>query len=194
MLVVVSDTHGRADHRLTDRTLAAVREADVVVHAGDFTTPAVLDSFHEVAARLVAVHGNADDAAVSDRLPDATTLTYAGVRVAVTHTRRGGATALSLFGRERGADLVVFGHTHRPTVRSPDAGPTLLNPGSYADPRGNRAAHAELRPVDAEDGNGDAGAGERGDSETPATGGLRGVLRSPSGDELETFRVSAGVE
>jgi len=68
-------------------------------------------------------------------------LEYAGVRLAVTHTRRGGATALSLFGRERDADAVVFGHSHRPTFDDSGAIP-LVNPGSHAEPRGGSAGYA----------------------------------------------------
>jgi putative phosphoesterase len=184
MLVVCSDTHGTDDARLTGRTHEAVTAADVVIHAGDFTTSAVLDDFRDRAARLVAVHGNADTAAVRERLPPAATTTYAGVPVAVTHTERGGATALSLFGRQRGAALVVSGHTHRPTVDTPTTGPTLLNPGSHADPRGNRPGHAELWPAGSDDA-------------PPAVAdavasGLVGVLRSPDGDVIDRIRVPVG--
>lgn len=183
MLVVCSDTHGTDDARLTGRTREALTAADLVIHAGDFTTTAVLDAFRDRADRLVAVHGNADSVAVQERLPPAATATYAGVRIAVTHTERGGATALSLFGRQRGADLVVSGHTHRPTVDTPEAGPTLLNPGSHADPRGHRAAHAELWPA-----GGDAAPDAVPDAET----GLVGVLRSPEGDVIGRIRVPTG--
>jgi hypothetical protein len=169
MLVILSDTHGTDDARLRGRTRDAVRDADAVVHAGDFTTATVLDAFEDAAATLYAVHGNADDPAVRERLPDARTLTFGGVTVAVTHTRRGGSTALSLLGRERGADVVVFGHSHRPTVVSGAAGPLLLNPGSHAEPRGNRAAHAELRR---------------------SASGLEGRLVTPAGDLLESFAVT----
>jgi len=36
MLVVVSDTHSREESKLQGRTAEAVREAELVVHAGDF--------------------------------------------------------------------------------------------------------------------------------------------------------------
>jgi putative phosphoesterase len=183
MLVVCSDTHGTDDPRLTGRTREAVRDADLVIHAGDFTSPSVLDAFHEAAARLVAVHGNADDAAVRERLPSAASTTYAGVPVAVTHTERGGQTARSLFGRQRGAALVVTGHTHRPSVVVPETGPTLLNPGSHADPRGNRPAHAELWTPGTDDRPADVDPFD--DAET----GLVGVLRTPEGTVIERFRV-----
>ena len=167
MIAVLSDTHSQDGHALAGRALEAVREADPVVHAGDFTTERALDAFHGASERLLAVHGNADDTAVQDRLPTARTLDAAGLTVAVTHRQRGGATGLELFGRERGADLVVSGHTHRPTVTETRE-TTLLNPGSHADPRGNPAAHAELYPV---------------------ADGVRGELRNRAGDVLGEFRV-----
>jgi putative phosphoesterase len=167
MIAVLSDTHSKDGHALAGRALDAVREADTVVHAGDFTTERALDAFHEVSERLLAVHGNADDPAVQDRLPTARTLDAAGLTVAVTHRQRGGATGLELFGRERGADLVVSGHTHQPAVSETPAA-TLLNPGSHADPRGNPTAHAELYPMD---------------------GGARGEVRDREGSVLREFRV-----
>jgi putative phosphoesterase len=169
MLVVVSDTHARTDHRLAGRTLEAVREADRVIHAGDFNREPVLDAFHEVSTELLGVYGNTDDSAVRDRLPPARTVEYGGLRFAVTHTRDGGPTALSLFGRERDADVVVFGHSHRPTLDT--SGPvTLLNPGSHAQPRGNRPGHAELEAV---------------------TGGVRCRLVTPDGEVFERTTLAA---
>jgi putative phosphoesterase len=163
MLAVVSDTHARTGHRLAGRTLEAVRAADRVVHAGDFNREPVLDAFQEVSAELLGVYGNTDDAAIRERLPAARDFAYGGVRFALTHTRDGGPTALSLFGRQRDADVVVFGHSHRPTLDA--SGPvTLLNPGSHAQPRGNRAGHAELEPVG---------------------GGLRCRLVTPDGEVFE---------
>jgi hypothetical protein len=163
MLVVLSDTHARTDHRLSGRTLDAVRAAELVVHAGDFNREPVLDAFHELSAELLGVHGNTDDAAIRERLPAARNFEYGEVRFALTHTRDGGPTALSLFGRQRDADVVVFGHSHRPTLDT--SGPVvLLNPGSHAQPRGHRAGHAELGAVD---------------------GGLRCRLVTPDGEVFE---------
>jgi putative phosphoesterase len=167
VLAVLSDTHGTDGHRLSGRTLEAVHEADLVVHAGDFTTTAALSAHRDAAGDLRAVHGNADDPAVRERLPPVRTVEALGLRLAVTHRRDGGATGLAMVGRSRDADVVVSGHTHRPTVT--DTGEVvLLNPGSHAQPRGNRTAHAELRRTD---------------------DGVAGELRQPDGSVLESFRV-----
>ena len=143
MIVIVSDTHRRQGHGLEGRTLEAVREAAVVVHAGDFTTETVLDAFGEASDRLEAVSGNNDDAATRERLPTRLTVEAEGVRMVVVHGHEHSETALSLLGREVDADVVVFGHSHRPGVTEAD-GVTLLNPGSHAQPRGFRPAHAEI--------------------------------------------------
>lgn len=143
MIAVVSDTHASADYELAGAVGRAVRGADVVVHAGDFTSEAALETFQREADRLVAVHGNADDAPVADRLPVARVFEEGGVRVAVVHTQRGGETGLRYFAAEREADVVVSGHTHRPLVeRTGDV--LLLNPGSHERPRGGHPTFAEL--------------------------------------------------
>lgn len=165
MLAVVSDTHSSEGHALSGRTLEAVRGADRVIHAGDFTSVSALEAFQKEAARLDAVHGNVDEMRVRDRLPGVRTLEWAGLRIAVTHRRNGGPTGLAMFGRERGADLVISGHTHSPGVtRTGEV--VLLNPGSHAQPRGDRPGHAELEETE---------------------GAVRGRLRQPDGTVLEEF-------
>jgi putative phosphoesterase len=164
MLTVVSDTHGTDAHHLRGRTLEAVRAADHVVHAGDFTTEAVLDAIASEAAALTAVTGNNETMAVRERLPATATLEWDGVRCVVAHGHRHSETGLTMLAREAEADVVVVGHSHRPELASLD-GHLLVNPGSYADPRRYRPAHAELDLAD---------------------GTLRARLRSPDGETYET--------
>ncbi len=167
MLTVVSDTHSREGRRLAGRTREAVREADAVIHAGDFTTEPVLDAFQAEADRLYGVVGNNDPPGVHDRLPAERVVEHEGVRLVVVHGHEHTDTALSLLGQQEAADLVVFGHSHRPGVYQGD-GVTLLNPGSHAQPRRYRPAHAELEPG--------------GDT-------VRGRLVDPDGTVFEEFTV-----
>lgn len=169
MLVVVSDTHAREESKLRGRTLEAVRDAETVVHVGDFFRSPVLDAFESAAGTLRAVYGNNDDATIRDRLPEVRTVDYGGVRFAVTHRHRSGDTGLVMLGRGRDADAVICGHSHRPRYDD-SGGLPILNPGSHAQPRGNRPAHAEL--------------------ERAADGGvLDGRLVTPDGDVFEEFRI-----
>ncbi|WP_128904134.1 metallophosphoesterase [Halorubrum amylolyticum] len=171
MLVVVSDTHAREESKLQGRTLDAVREAEIVVHAGDFYREPVLDAFESTARTLRGVYGNNDDAAIRDRLPEVRTVEYAGVRFAVTHRHRNGDTGLAMLARERDANAVICGHSHRPRFDD-GGGLPILNPGSHAQPRGNRPAHAEFEPT----------AGDE--------NALSGRLVTPDGAVFEEFRIA----
>jgi putative phosphoesterase len=187
MLVALSDTHGRDAPRLDGRAEEAVEAADLVVHAGDYTTEAVLDAF-EARCDLRGVYGNNDPPAVRERLPAERIVEWAGLRVAVVHGHEHTEAALAMFGRQSNADLVVAGHSHDPAfeVGGPTGtfeGPTdgesaggfgavvpTLNPGSHADPRWNRPAHAELEWDEEADR-------------------ARGRLVEPSGEVFERFTV-----
>lgn len=167
MIAVLADTHSQEGTRLRGRTAQAVREADVVLHAGDFVRERVLDAFEDAANHVYGVYGNVDDEAVRARLPRAQTITLDGYSIALVHTVEGGTTALEMFGREQGADLVVFGHSHRPGYHwTGEIG--LLNPGSHAEPRGNRPGHGEIEI----------------EEDT-----LTGVLRHPDGEIFERFEI-----
>lgn len=141
MLAVLSDTHGRDDARLAGRTAEAVETASHLIHAGDFMTADVLDDF-ESYGRVDGVIGNNDTPDVRERLPRDRVVEWEGLRIAVVHGHEHTDTALSMFGRQSNADLVVVGHSHKPTFR--DGIVPVLNPGSHADPRWNRPAHAEV--------------------------------------------------
>jgi len=177
VITVVSDTHGTDGHRLAGRTLTAVREAALVIHAGDFLTGAVLEAFErevgtdrDGGGRLVAVAGNNDDAAVRERVTSTRVVDHAGVRFVVTHGHEHDATALSYLGRQEAADVAVVGHSHRPEWDSTGE-VAVLNPGSHADPRWHRPAHAELEPT---------------------VEGLDGRLVTPDGEVLEAFDLAVG--
>ena len=167
MLTVVSDTHGTDDHRLSGRTLEAVREASFVVHAGDFFTEAVLDAFLAENGSFAGVTGNNDHSGVRERLPSQRVVEAAGIRLVVVHGHEHTATALDLLGRQEAADVVVVGHSHRPEFRDEGTVP-VLNPGSHAQPRRYRPAHAEL---------------ERG------ADAITGRLVEPDGTVFEEFRI-----
>ena len=167
MICVLSDTHGTDGHRLDDRLLDTVREAELVIHAGDFTTERALEAFEAESQEFRAVHGNNATPAVRERLPADRVVEHEGVTIALTHGDGRDETGLALFGRQADADLVISGHSHRPEVT--DTGEiVLLNPGSHADPRWYRPGYAEL---DVEEGR------------------IEGRLLEPDGEVVEEFTV-----
>jgi len=136
-LLFVSDTHvpNRA-RTLPSQVWAAVENADVVFHAGDWVTASLLDEFEDRSRRLIAVYGNNDGPELRRRLPETTSVTLGGVRFTMVH-ETGPAQ-----GREErsealypDADVLVFGHSHIPWDATGPNGLRLLNPGSPTDRR-----------------------------------------------------------
>ena len=136
-LLLISDTHVPARARdLPAPVWAAVEEADVVVHAGDWVSVELLDALDARAARLVGVWGNNDGPPLRARLPEVARVTLDGLRLAVVHETGQAA------GRERrcaaaypDVDVLVFGHSHIPWDTTAKTGLRLLNPGSPTDRR-----------------------------------------------------------
>jgi putative phosphoesterase len=136
-LVLISDTHlpVRAK-RLPAAVWDAVERADVVIHAGDWVSVALLDELESRAARLVGCWGNNDGPELRARLPEVARVTLDGLSVAVVHETG------SAKGREErcekeypGVDVLVFGHSHIPWDTTTPGGLRLLNPGSPTDRR-----------------------------------------------------------
>jgi uncharacterized protein len=136
-LLLIADTHvPRRARDLPARVWDEVAKADVVVHAGDWVAPALLDELERRAARLVACWGNNDGPALRARLPERADATLDGVHLTVVHET--GATG----GRETrmsrlypDSDVLVFGHSHIPWDTTTETGLRLLNPGSPTDRR-----------------------------------------------------------
>lgn len=136
-LVIMADTHvPRRARDLPAQLWAAVDDADVVVHAGDWIDVRLLDDLEQRARRLVAVHGNNDHGALRERLPEVARAEIEGIRFGVVHE-----TGQAKGREERCAaaypdlDVLVFGHSHIPWDTTSDTGLRLLNPGSPTDRR-----------------------------------------------------------
>jgi putative phosphoesterase len=136
-LLLLADTHlpARA-HDLPDEVWAAVDAVDLVVHAGDWVSVALLDQLEARAAAVLGCHGNNDGAELRRRLPEVARVELFGLRVAVVH-ETGPRT-----GRESRADarfpaddLIIFGHSHIPWDSVTPLGKRMLNPGSPTDRR-----------------------------------------------------------
>ena len=136
-LLLLADTHiPRRARDLPDRVWAAVDEADVVVHAGDWVSVAILDALERRARRLVGCYGNNDGPELRARLPEIARAEVAGVRLAVVHeTGPAQGRELRCQAAFPDVDLLVFGHSHIPWDTTTPSGLRLLNPGSPTDRR-----------------------------------------------------------
>jgi putative phosphoesterase len=135
-IAVISDTHlPRGARRLPDACLECLRAADLILHAGDFTAPSVLDELEALGPPVVAVHGNIDPEELRRRLPQQRLVEAGGSRIAVVHDAGPSAGRLERMRlRFPDADAVVFGHSHIPLHEERD-GFQLFNPGSPTDRR-----------------------------------------------------------
>jgi uncharacterized protein len=111
-----------------------LERADLILHAGDVVTVAVLREL-EAFAPIDAVFGNMDEPALQAELPERRVVEAEGVRIGLVHIP--GPRA----GREErlvswfpACDAVVYGHTHVPQVER-HRGVWILNPGSPTERR-----------------------------------------------------------
>lgn len=126
---LISDTHGR----LRNEVFELFAGVEHILHAGD-VGPADLLTELEALAPVTAVWGNTDGHDLRDTLPEVATLELDGWRVVLAHGHRlGSPTPAALRGAHGDADVIVYGHTHRPLI---DEGhPLVINPGSAGAPR-----------------------------------------------------------
>jgi putative phosphoesterase len=136
-LLLIADTH--VPKRARDLPAAVwdeVARADVVLHAGDWVEPSLLDQLEARAKRLVACWGNNDGDELRRRLPERVDVTLGGLRFAVVHeTGASGGRDARMARLYPDTDVLVFGHSHIPWDTTADSGLRLLNPGSPTDRR-----------------------------------------------------------
>jgi uncharacterized protein len=136
-LLLIADTHVPKRARdLPERLWDEVEGADVVIHAGDWFEPALLDALDARAARLIACWGNNDGEELRSRLPERADVTLGGVRVTVVHETGGSSGRDARMAKlYPDTDVLVFGHSHIPWDTTAASGLRLLNPGSPTDRR-----------------------------------------------------------
>lgn len=124
-LGIVSDTHGL----LRNEVLEIFSGVDHILHAGDVGPLSLLDELAAVAP-VTAVYGNTDGAEVRARLPRVQQLRLDGFDIVVTHgDQLGSPTPDALHEAFPAAEILIFGHTHRPLLTIVDVVVTVMNPG-----------------------------------------------------------------
>ena len=133
LAVVIADTHiPRRAKTLPEALTPYLGRADLVLHAGDLMSPALLEELAAYAP-VMAVRGNLDPPDAD--LPETREFDFGGARVSMVHdsgARRGRRARMRR--RFPDARVVVFGHSHIALLEDED-GLMLLNPGSPTDRR-----------------------------------------------------------
>jgi putative phosphoesterase len=138
LIAVISDTHlPRGGRRLPEACVERIAAADLLLHAGDFSTLEVLRELEAIGPPVVGVHGNVDTADVRRLLPEERVVEADGARIAMVHDAGPRPGRLDRMRRRFGdrAGLVVFGHSHMPLHEQGPDGFQILNPGSPTERR-----------------------------------------------------------
>lgn len=123
MLVgLISDTHSL----IRAEALAALHGVELILHAGDVGSFAVLRELRGIAPTH-AVAGNTDDPALG--LPAAVNLTLGGLTLHVSHGHEVGRPTPEILAGRYPADVIVYGHTHKPLIET-RGGTLVVNPGA----------------------------------------------------------------
>ena len=136
-IAVISDTHmPRGNRALPARAVAELREADAILHGGDFMRAEVLELLQRLGPPVHGIHGNVDDEALRRMLPAARVVELGGARIGMVHDAgpKQGRLARMRF-RFKDADAVVFGHSHLPLHECDEDGFQIFNPGSPTERR-----------------------------------------------------------
>ena len=149
LIAVTSDTHyGDKTMNMPLLLFEHLKEKkpDLILHAGDITSPELLERLEEFAP-TIAVRGNADHL----RLPEEKVLDVEDVRIGLLHGHQFfslNAQFLTLKALDMGADVLVFGHAHRfyhDSYSMHGQRVVLLNPGSPTFPRMESPGFALLK-------------------------------------------------
>ena len=136
LIGLISDTHipDRAKV-LPQKVLDAFDDVDLILHAGDLTSPRVIEELESLAP-VMAVQGNMDRVNGID-LPKAKVIEAEGLKIGIVHGEvypRADSDQLLYLAKELNVDILVSGHSHQPKIEQKE-GILLLNPGSPIVPR-----------------------------------------------------------
>ena len=124
LIGIISDTHGL----VRPQALEALKDVDMILHAGDIGSQDVLGTLNEIAP-VVAMRGNNDKADWARSLPDWEVVEVGNVSIYMLHNVK----EIDISPSGAGFQVVVSGHSHRPAVAE-QRGVLYVNPGS-AGPR-----------------------------------------------------------
>ena len=127
---LISDTHGQ----LRAGVHEALAGVEMILHAGDVGGHEIIEELRLIAP-VKAVHGNTDPDD-DPSLPPAVTLQIGGMMIHMSHGNELGTPTPQKLFAVYAADVIVFGHTHRPIVMR-SASRLAVNPGAAGPARFN---------------------------------------------------------
>jgi len=125
-LGLISDTH----NLLRPEVLHHFRGVDRILHAGDIGDLDILTAL-EAIAPVTAVWGNTDGFEMRARVPEVVETRIEGFDFLLVHGHQlGSPTPEELNRTYPAAEVIIFGHTHKPLLTIVDQVVTVMNPGA----------------------------------------------------------------
>ncbi len=122
---IISDTHGLLRPEVFD----AFAGVDLILHAGDIGRPDLLVELGALAP-VLAVWGNTDGFDVRQHVPEILEQRIEGSDFLIIHGHQFGSPSPdALHEAYPDAEVIIYGHTHRPLLTIVDTIVTVLNPG-----------------------------------------------------------------
>ncbi len=132
---LISDTHGKLRPQVFD----LFEGVDAIIHAGDIGDINIITELGAIAP-VFAVHGNTDGFDIQAVAGESLAVELGGRRIVVVHGHLLPSTsARTLRATFPDADVVVYGHTHKPLTDATEK-PLVVNPGAAG------AARFNLKP------------------------------------------------
>jgi len=129
-ILVLADTHLKNNVKeLPEKVKEEIETSDLILHAGDFKTLKFYKSLNKQ-GNLKAISGNVDRKNLQKKLNEKEIFEINGYRIAMIHGHQLGNISpdkLSYLFPE--ADIIIFGHTHKP-FNQKIKGQLFFNPGS----------------------------------------------------------------
>jgi len=131
-ILIVSDSHGRNNNLI--KVIDKVKPIDLMIHLGDFEGSE--DTILQITpCQVEMVRGNND---YYTSIDNEKVIRLGNHTIFLSHGHRYGVNfrmdTIKYAAQERQADIVIFGHTHRPLIDLSD-NVWAINPGSITQPR-----------------------------------------------------------
>ncbi|WP_195987024.1 metallophosphoesterase [Clostridium sp. D53t1_180928_C8] len=129
LIAVISDSHGNKTS--ISKIKKKISNAEVLLFLGDGEND-LKEITKDFTGEVYAVRGNCD---FEGKYPEERIIEIRGKKIFMCHGHRYGVkygyNSIYYRGKEVGADIVLFGHSHLPIIEECD-GLTLMNPGSIS--------------------------------------------------------------
>lgn len=129
---IISDTHtSKHFSKLKDFLLKNLKDADLIIHAGDYTSSEVISILKE-RGDFIGVYGNNDKSKIRSILPCKHVITIEDYKIGICHgdgSKKNTIDNVMDTFKDEKLDIIIYGHSHKPCIFT--KGKTMyLNPGS----------------------------------------------------------------